>query len=198
MTRSSATFSPVDLCCSRKYAAHSNLVASRYSLPPFSHPAPYPVKGQGGSGRLRVGYVSTICYCYAVLWIYHLIHLLLLCLLSYLWLSWFLRYVSSDFGNHPLSHLMGSVFGMHNTENIEVCLVWCFLALWLRLNLLSILFSVSLDFVWFIGKLCTGLLLCIKCQWRNRMEASYTVRSRAFHWCFIYVIWCDCQDDKRS
>ncbi|KAG1331547.1 putative UDP-N-acetylglucosamine--peptide N-acetylglucosaminyltransferase SEC [Cocos nucifera] len=29
-------------------------------------------------------------------------------------------YVSSDFGNHPLSHLMGSVFGMHNQENIEV------------------------------------------------------------------------------
>ncbi|KAH7285298.1 hypothetical protein KP509_33G021300 [Ceratopteris richardii] len=30
------------------------------------------------------------------------------------------RYVSSDFGNHPLSHLMGSVFGMHNRENVEV------------------------------------------------------------------------------
>ncbi|KAG0489827.1 hypothetical protein HPP92_006690 [Vanilla planifolia] len=29
-------------------------------------------------------------------------------------------YVSSDFGNHPLSHLMGSVFGMHNQENVEV------------------------------------------------------------------------------
>ncbi|XP_042463676.1 probable UDP-N-acetylglucosamine--peptide N-acetylglucosaminyltransferase SEC [Zingiber officinale] len=29
-------------------------------------------------------------------------------------------YMSSDFGNHPLSHLMGSVFGMHNQENIEV------------------------------------------------------------------------------
>eukprot|EP00262_Sarcandra_glabra_P001228 TRINITY_DN11256_c0_g1_i2.p1 TRINITY_DN11256_c0_g1~~TRINITY_DN11256_c0_g1_i2.p1 ORF type:complete len:609 (+),score=94.27 TRINITY_DN11256_c0_g1_i2:407-2233(+) len=29
-------------------------------------------------------------------------------------------YVSSDFGNHPLSHLMGSVFGMHNKEYIEV------------------------------------------------------------------------------
>ncbi|CAI0385296.1 unnamed protein product [Linum tenue] len=29
-------------------------------------------------------------------------------------------YVSSDFGNHPLSHLMGSVFGMHNRTNIEV------------------------------------------------------------------------------
>ncbi|KAI4378055.1 hypothetical protein MLD38_015595 [Melastoma candidum] len=69
---------------SRKYAAHSNLVASRYSLPPFSFPAPFPVKCQGGSGRLRVGYVS------------------------------------SDFGNHPLSHLMGSVFGMHDTQNVEV------------------------------------------------------------------------------
>lgn len=30
------------------------------------------------------------------------------------------RYVSSDFGNHPLSHLMGSVFGMHDTDNVEV------------------------------------------------------------------------------
>ncbi|XP_058093447.1 probable UDP-N-acetylglucosamine--peptide N-acetylglucosaminyltransferase SEC isoform X1 [Magnolia sinica] len=29
-------------------------------------------------------------------------------------------YVSSDFGNHPLSHLMGSVFGMHNRDNVEV------------------------------------------------------------------------------
>ncbi|KAL6988937.1 protein O-GlcNAc transferase [Sarracenia purpurea var. burkii] len=29
-------------------------------------------------------------------------------------------YVSSDFGNHPLSHLMGSVFGMHNRQNVEV------------------------------------------------------------------------------
>ncbi|CAD6228530.1 unnamed protein product [Miscanthus lutarioriparius] len=29
-------------------------------------------------------------------------------------------YVSSDFGNHPLSHLMGSVFGMHNKDIVEV------------------------------------------------------------------------------
>ncbi|KAJ7973580.1 Tetratricopeptide repeat (TPR)-like superfamily protein [Quillaja saponaria] len=29
-------------------------------------------------------------------------------------------YVSSDFGNHPLSHLMGSIFGMHNRKNVEV------------------------------------------------------------------------------
>lgn len=29
-------------------------------------------------------------------------------------------YVSSDFGNHPLSHLMGSVFGMHDRKNVEV------------------------------------------------------------------------------
>ncbi|PKI61153.1 hypothetical protein CRG98_018473 [Punica granatum] len=69
---------------SRKYAAHSSLVASRYSLPAFSFPPPHPIKSEGGSGRLRVGYVS------------------------------------SDFGNHPLSHLMGSVFGMHDRENVEV------------------------------------------------------------------------------
>jgi protein O-GlcNAc transferase len=30
------------------------------------------------------------------------------------------RYVSSDFGNHPLSHLMGSVFGMHHRDHVEV------------------------------------------------------------------------------
>ncbi|GMI46216.1 hypothetical protein TrCOL_g1466 [Triparma columacea] len=29
-------------------------------------------------------------------------------------------YVSSDFGNHPVSHLMQSVFGMHNKEQFEV------------------------------------------------------------------------------
>ncbi|KAL9240083.1 hypothetical protein vseg_014343 [Gypsophila vaccaria] len=69
---------------SRKYAEHCSLVASRYSLPPFNHPSPIPVKDNGGSRRLRVGYVS------------------------------------SDFGNHPLSHLMGSVFGMHNRDNVEV------------------------------------------------------------------------------
>ncbi|CAN6487254.1 unnamed protein product [Victoria cruziana] len=69
---------------SRKYAAHCSLVASRYNLQAFSHPLAVPVKTEDGSGRLRVGYVS------------------------------------SDFGNHPLSHLMGSIFGMHNRENIEV------------------------------------------------------------------------------
>ncbi|XP_064955858.1 probable UDP-N-acetylglucosamine--peptide N-acetylglucosaminyltransferase SEC [Musa acuminata AAA Group] len=69
---------------SRKYAAHCSLIASRYGLPAFAHPPRMPVKSEGRSGRLRVGYVS------------------------------------SDFGNHPLSHLMGSVFGMHNKENIEV------------------------------------------------------------------------------
>ncbi|WMV48452.1 hypothetical protein MTR67_041837 [Solanum verrucosum] len=29
-------------------------------------------------------------------------------------------YVSSDFGDHPVSHLMCSVFGMHDRENVEV------------------------------------------------------------------------------
>ncbi|CAN4095950.1 unnamed protein product [Withania somnifera] len=67
-----------------KYAQHCSVIAARFSLPPFSHPPPLPIKGGGMSGRLRVGYVS------------------------------------SDFGNHPLSHLMGSVFGMHDRENVEV------------------------------------------------------------------------------
>ncbi|XP_062164882.1 probable UDP-N-acetylglucosamine--peptide N-acetylglucosaminyltransferase SEC [Alnus glutinosa] len=69
---------------SRKYAAHCSLIASRYKLPPFNYPATLSIKGEGRSGRLRVGYVS------------------------------------SDFGNHPLSHLLGSVFGMHDKENVEV------------------------------------------------------------------------------
>ncbi|KAK6232888.1 hypothetical protein SCA6_002961 [Theobroma cacao] len=79
---------PIDpmlaLDISRKYAAHCSLIASRFALPPFNHPAPIPIKSNGGNERLKVGYVS------------------------------------SDFGNHPLSHLMGSVFGMHNRENVEV------------------------------------------------------------------------------
>uniref|UniRef100_A0A0D6QYA8 O-GlcNAc transferase C-terminal domain-containing protein n=1 Tax=Araucaria cunninghamii TaxID=56994 RepID=A0A0D6QYA8_ARACU len=69
---------------SRKYAEHCTLIASRFGLSSFNHPPPIPVKSEGGSCRLRVGYVS------------------------------------SDFGNHPLSHLMGSVFGMHNRDHIEV------------------------------------------------------------------------------
>ncbi|KAL7615458.1 hypothetical protein Lser_V15G06221 [Lactuca serriola] len=69
---------------SRKYAAHCSVIASRFSLPPFKHPLPLPIKITGGYNRLKIGYVS------------------------------------SDFGNHPLSHLMGSVFGMHNRENVEV------------------------------------------------------------------------------
>ncbi|WCJ43712.1 UDP-N-acetylglucosamine--peptide N-acetylglucosaminyltransferase 110 kDa subunit [Euphorbia peplus] len=69
---------------SRKYAAHCSLIASRFGLPPFNHPEPVPIRRDGGSERLRIGYVS------------------------------------SDFGNHPLSHLMGSIFGMHNRKNVEV------------------------------------------------------------------------------
>lgn len=30
------------------------------------------------------------------------------------------RYVSSDFGNHPLSHLMASVWALHDRSRVEV------------------------------------------------------------------------------
>ena len=30
-------------------------------------------------------------------------------------------YVSSDFGNHPTSHLMQSIPGFHDTSRVEVC-----------------------------------------------------------------------------
>lgn len=43
------------LSCSRKYAAHCSIIASRFALPPFNHPAPVPVKHESGSYRLRVG-----------------------------------------------------------------------------------------------------------------------------------------------
>jgi predicted O-linked N-acetylglucosamine transferase (SPINDLY family) len=76
---------------SRKYSEHCSLITSRFGAQSFTHPPATCVKSEGGSGRLRVGYVS------------------------------------SDFGNHPLSHLMGSVFGMHNRDNIEVSMVRKFL-----------------------------------------------------------------------
>jgi protein O-GlcNAc transferase len=43
--------------CSRKYAAHCSLIASRFGLPPFVHPPPVLVKAEGKHCRLRVGYV---------------------------------------------------------------------------------------------------------------------------------------------
>ncbi|TVU36063.1 hypothetical protein EJB05_17976 [Eragrostis curvula] len=69
---------------SKKYAEHYSLIASRFRLPVFAHPARVPIMTDARTSRLRIGYVS------------------------------------SDFGNHPLSHLMGSVFGMHNKDTVEV------------------------------------------------------------------------------
>lgn len=60
--------------------------------------------------------------------------------------------MSSDFGNHPLSHLMGSVFGMHNRKNVEV---YNFYNLCVSNGMLSCsLFLVRVLFA--------GVLLCIK------------------------------------
>lgn len=42
-------------------------------------------------------------------------------------------YVSSDFGNHPLSHLMASVFGLHDRSRLEVLRR----KFWLKYNLSS-------------------------------------------------------------
>lgn len=47
---------------SRKYAAHCSLIASRFALPPFNHPAPNRIKRDIGNERLRVGYVFR-CLC---------------------------------------------------------------------------------------------------------------------------------------
>ncbi|TYI57459.1 hypothetical protein E1A91_D11G282600v1 [Gossypium mustelinum] len=57
---------PIDpmlaLDISRKYAAHCSLIASRFALPPFNHPAPIPIKQDCGNQRLKIGYV----FCYAL------------------------------------------------------------------------------------------------------------------------------------
>lgn len=98
--------------CSRQYAKHSALVAARFNSPSFTHPVAVPVRSEGGSGRLRVGYLSNLSKIQVALfrWVRIRLHVSFSSC----------RYVSSDFGNHPLSHLMGSVFGMHNKENVEV------------------------------------------------------------------------------
>lgn len=45
-------------------------------------------------------------------------------------------YVSSDFGNHPTSHLMQSIPGMHNPEKFEVGDTYC-----LDINITSLISS---------------------------------------------------------
>lgn len=65
------------------------------------------------------------------------------------------RYVSSDFGNHPLSHLMGSVFGMHNRKNVEVCIFFYF----------SLCKAVCVFFFSYLAatnKSFIGVLLCLE------------------------------------
>lgn len=45
---------------SRKYAEHCSLVASRFGVQSFTHPSALRVGSEGGSRRLRVGYVSAL------------------------------------------------------------------------------------------------------------------------------------------
>ena len=49
--------------------------------------------------------------------------------------------MSSDFGNHPLSHLMGSVFGMHNRKNVEVFILVLFNLVVFQIYFCSICFD---------------------------------------------------------
>ena len=41
-----------------------------------------------------------------------------------------IAYVSSDFGNHPLSHLMASVFGLHDRSKVSWPVLGCVRADW--------------------------------------------------------------------
>lgn len=100
---------------------------------------------------------------------------------------WFCSYVSSDFGNHPLSHLMGSVFGMHNRDNIEVFNP-------------SFLFVCSFFFCIFsfgnINQVETpGLLLRLEPKWWEWVETTHPKRSWTLYWCIFHVIWYDCKND---
>jgi hypothetical protein len=62
--------------------------------------------------------------------------------------------VSSDFGNHPLSHLMGSVFGMHNRKNVEVFNLVLF-----NLVVFQIFFCSLCILTMYT---CIGILLCLE------------------------------------
>ena len=60
------------------------------------------------------------------MFVYSLIYTLFMLALGLQYISSFflgrlrIGYVSSDFGNHPTSHLMQSIPGMHNRANVEI------------------------------------------------------------------------------
>ena len=104
------------------------------------------------------------------------------------------RYVSSDFGNHPLSHLMGSVFGMHNRSHIEVCtttqhlsttalykssslFTYCILVIWVFTTMMS----RFLLFQWQCGLMLMVYVMQVFCyalsqsdgsEWRQRISTE--------------------------
>lgn len=156
--------------CSRKYAAHCSVIASRFALPAFNHPAPIPIKREGGYERLRVGYViikqlisklfNHLYFCSICTKKFFVIFMcgkLLGC-----------RYVSSDFGNHPLSHLMGSVFGMHNRKNVEVFNVVLF-----DLFVFHIIFLLCLMYCYQCMQVfCYALSANDGTEWRQRIQSE--------------------------
>lgn len=66
-------------------------------------------------------------------------------------------YVSSDFGNHPLSHLMASVFGLHDRSRIEVNALCRFRGLGLDPRTLYRIASVSGLHSW-AGSRCVSVV----------------------------------------
>jgi hypothetical protein len=100
------------------------------------------------------------------------------------------RYVSSDFGNHPLSHLMGSVFGMHNRKNVEVFNLVLFNLFIFQIFFL--LFSLYWQFIH------VGILLCLESKWWYRMETTYPIWSRALCGCIFHDIRYDSKIDQRG
>jgi len=83
------------------------------------------------------------------------------------------RYVSSDFGNHPLSHLMGSVFGMHNKKNVEVFNVVLFsLFVFYVLFLLFSMYYVSICVSLYIQVFCYALSANDGTEWRQRIQSE--------------------------
>lgn len=102
---------PADLALaiSKQYAAYCALTAARLSVPPLVHPPRTPLAPGRSIGVFGGCVLCSAPHCTSQLVVQKPTGQRLR-----------VAYVSSDFGNHPLSHLMGSVFALHNRTRVEV------------------------------------------------------------------------------